>query len=97
VIAYTTYSVLEKYVEMQIKDRELLVHVLEDRARTLTSVRKLELLPGETKTLYVLLTADAETRPSLQGRLQKLTAKVSLAVPYGLTPYILNVVKSLDG
>lgn len=66
-----------QYVDNQIKDRELLMHVLEDLARTLSPVRKLELLPGETKTLFVLLTVDAETRPSLQGRLQKLSAKVS--------------------
>ncbi|CAM6083476.1 unnamed protein product [Calypogeia fissa] len=68
----------KQYVDNHIKDRELLMHVLDDLARTLTPVRKLELLPGETKTLYVLLTVDGETRPSLQGRLQKLTAKVNI-------------------
>ncbi|KAL2649598.1 hypothetical protein R1flu_017726 [Riccia fluitans] len=66
----------KQYVENQIRDRDLLMHVLEDVPRTLTPVRKLEILPGETKLLYVLLRVDGQARPSLQGRLQKQSAKV---------------------
>lgn len=65
-------------MENQIKDRDLLMHVLEDVPRTLTPVRKLEILPGETKLLYVLLTVDGQVRSTVQGRLQKQTAKVNI-------------------
>ncbi|BBM97058.1 hypothetical protein MPTK1_1g02700 [Marchantia polymorpha subsp. ruderalis] len=68
----------KQYVENQIKDRDLLMHVLEDVPRTLTPVRKLEILPGETKLLYVLLTVDGQVRSTVQGRLQKQTAKVNI-------------------
>ncbi|KAL3702130.1 hypothetical protein R1sor_020152 [Riccia sorocarpa] len=66
----------KQYVENQVRDRDLIMHVLEDVPRTLMPVRKLEILPGETKLLYVILRVDGQARPSLQGRLQKQSAKV---------------------
>ncbi len=52
------------------------MHALEDGPRILSTLGRLELLPGESKNLFVVLVVDGQSHSSLQGRLQQLEAKV---------------------
>ena len=56
------------------------MHALEDVPHTLLPLGKLELLPGESRNLYVILVLNGQTHTDLQGRLQKLEAKVGVPV-----------------
>jgi len=56
------------------------MHALEDVPHTLLLLGKLELLPGESRNLYVILVLNGQTHNELQGRLQKLEAKVGVPV-----------------
>lgn len=54
------------------------MHALEDVPHTLLPLGKLELLPGESRNLYVILVLNGQSHTDLQGRLQKLEAKVGV-------------------
>ena len=54
------------------------MHALEDVPHTLLGLGKLELLPGESRNLYVILVLNGQSHTDLQGRLQKLEAKVGV-------------------
>lgn len=52
------------------------MHAREDAPHTLLRLGKLELLPGESRNLYVILVVHGHTHPDLQGRLHMLEAQV---------------------
>lgn len=52
------------------------MHAREDSPHTLLRLGKLELLPGESRNLYVILVVHGHTHLDLQGRLNMLEAKV---------------------
>ncbi|KAG0580510.1 hypothetical protein KC19_4G178800 [Ceratodon purpureus] len=69
---------VKKFIDNHIRDRELTMHALEDVPHTLLPLGKLELLPGESRNLYVILVLNGQSHSDLQGRLQKLEAKVTI-------------------
>lgn len=71
-----------QYIDDHVRDRELTMHALEDIPHTLVPLSKLELPPGELRTLYVVLVVDGQSHADLQGRLQNLEAKVGMFCPY---------------
>jgi len=56
------------------------MHALEDVPHTSLRLGRLELLPGESRNLSVILVLNGQTHSDLQGRLQNLEAKVGVPV-----------------
>ncbi|XP_024391254.1 uncharacterized protein [Physcomitrium patens] len=69
---------VKKFIGSHIRDRERIRHAREDIPHSLSLLGKLELLPGESRNLYVILVVDGKSHADLQGKLQKLEAKVTI-------------------
>ncbi|XP_024373820.1 uncharacterized protein [Physcomitrium patens] len=76
--SFTDEDGVKKFIDSHIRDRELTMHAVEDIPHSLLPVGRLELLPGVSRNLYVILVVDGNSHTDLQGRLKKLDAKVTI-------------------